>query len=132
MDMVVKDSQAARRDLSRTVRMRERERTIAICEAMIDIAAALFNVESRQLRQPGRTSQEVARVRQIAMYVTHVALGVSQTEIGIGFCRDRTTVLHACQIVEDLRDDREFDRIVAVVERIARAAFGGEAHRVRA
>ena len=41
-----------------------------------------------------------------------------------GFGRDRTTVLHACHLIEDLRDDAEFDRIVAVAERIALAAFG--------
>jgi chromosomal replication initiation ATPase DnaA len=91
---------------------------------MIDIAAALFNVSSKELRRTGRTAQEVARVRQIAMYVAHVTLGIPQGEVGRGFGRDRTTVLHACHLIEDLRDDAEFDRIVAVAERIALAAFG--------
>jgi chromosomal replication initiation ATPase DnaA len=102
----------------------DRDRSLAICEAMIDIAAALFNVSSKELRRTGRTAQEVARVRQIAMYVAHVTLGIPQGEVGRGFGRDRTTVLHACHLIEDLRDDAEFDRIVAVAERIALAAFG--------
>ena len=102
----------------------DRDRSLAICEAMIDIAAALFNVSSKELRRTGRTAQEVARVRQIAMYVAHVTLGIAQREVGRGFGRDRTTVLHACHLIEDLRDDAEFDRIVAVAERIALAAFG--------
>jgi hypothetical protein len=40
-------------------------------------------------------------------------------------------VLHACQVVEDLRDDRDFDSIVVAVERVAAAAlrFQGEAGR---
>lgn len=90
-----------------------------ICESMIDITATLFNVSSKEMRQPGRTSLPVARVRQVAMYVTHVGLGVKMGDVGRGFGRDRTTVQHACQVVEDLRDDAEFDRIVAATERIA-------------
>jgi hypothetical protein len=48
------------------------ERMMEVCEGMIDICAALFNVSSKEIRQTGRTGQDAARVRQIAMYVTHV------------------------------------------------------------
>ncbi|MBK8458452.1 MAG: chromosomal replication initiator DnaA [Phyllobacteriaceae bacterium] len=96
---------------------------------MIDIAAALFNVSGGDLRRTGRCRQDVARVRQIAMYVAHVALGLPQGDIGRGFGRDRTTVLHACHLIEDLRDDAEFDRIVAATERVALAVFAGGAGR---
>lgn len=103
--------------------VRHIERNIELCECMIDIAAALFNVSGRDLRHPGRSSHSVARVRQIAMYVAHVVLGLSMNEVGRGFGRDRTTVLHACHLVEDMREDMEFDRIVAMTERVARAAL---------
>jgi chromosomal replication initiation ATPase DnaA len=99
------------------------ERAVAMCEAMIDICAAMFNVSSKELRLTGRTAKDVARVRQIAMYVTHVALGVSMLDVGRGFFRDRTTVRHACHLVEDMRDDEDFDRAVVMIERIAIAAF---------
>lgn len=99
------------------------ERKIEICECMIDIAAAIFGVSSKELRRPGRTALAVARVRQIAMYVAHVVLGLSMSEVGRGFGRDRTTVLHACHLIEDMRDDEEFDTIVAMAERVARAAL---------
>lgn len=102
------------------------ERAMAVCEGMIDIAAALFDIPSKELRRPGRATREIVRIRQIAMYVSHVALAISQGEVGRGFGRDRTTVLHACRIVEDMRDDREFDSIVAVTERVALAVFGQE------
>ena len=100
------------------------ERVPAICDAVIDIAAALFNVSGRELRHPGRSSLSVSRVRQIAMYVTHVALGLSMREVGQGFGRDRTTVLHACHQIEDMWDDQEFDGIVAMTERVMTAALG--------
>lgn len=99
------------------------ERALVLCEGMLDIASALFSVSGKELRRPGRTSQGVARVRQIAMYVTHVGLGLSMSDVGRGFGRDRTTVLHACHLVEDLRDDVEFDRMVTITEKVARAAF---------
>ena len=98
-----------------------------ICEAMIDVCSALFNVPSKELRRHDRTSADVSRVRQIAMYVTHVCLRVSMQDVGQGFTRDRTTVRHACHLVEDLRDDPDFDRAVCLVERVATAAF---AHRI--
>lgn len=99
------------------------ERAMEICEGLIDIASALFNVSGKELRRTGRTTLSVARVRQIAMYVGHVVLGLPMGEIGRGFSRDRTTVLHACHLVEDLRDDEDFDRIVSTMEKVAMAAF---------
>ena len=102
---------------------RRDEAALEICECLIDIAAALFSVSSKELRRPGRTAVPVSRVRQIAMYVAHVVLRLTMGEVGEGFGRDRTTVLHACQVIEDMRDDPEFDRVVLMIERVAFAAF---------
>ena len=99
------------------------ERSLELCEGMLDIAAALFSVCGKELRKPGRTSLDVSRVRQIAMYVAHVILRLNMSDIGRGFGRDRTTVLHACHLVEDMRDDKDFDRLVAMTERVALVAF---------
>ena len=99
------------------------EQALDICEGLIDIAAALFNVSSKELRRPGRTNLGVARVRQIAMYVAHCVLQLSMSEVGRGFGRDRTTVLHACHLIEDMRDDEDFERMVVLTEKIALAAF---------
>jgi chromosomal replication initiation ATPase DnaA len=57
------------------------------------------------------------------MYVTHVNMGLSMAEVGRGFGRDRTTVMHACHLIEDMRDDAEFDQIVRMTERITAIAF---------
>ena len=105
------------------VSKRRDEVALELCECLIDIVAAVFSVSSKELRKPGRTSTAVSRVRQIAMYVAHVMLQLTQTEVGRGFGRDRTTVIHACHVVEDLRDEPEFDRLVTVIERVAHAAF---------
>lgn len=97
---------------------------VEICDGLIDITAALFNVSGKELRQAGKTTLDVSRVRQIAMYVAHVVLGLTMSHVGRGFGRDRTTVMHACHLVEDMRDDPEFDRYVATTERVAIAVFG--------
>ena len=99
------------------------DRAVEWCDGLVDIAAALFNVSGKELRRPGRSTLDITRVRQIAMYVGHVVLRLNMTDVGRGFGRDRTTVLYACHLIEDMRDDADFDRIVATMERIAGAAF---------
>jgi chromosomal replication initiation ATPase DnaA len=100
-----------------------REEVIEICEAMHDVLAACFSVSGRELRAQGRARAEICRVRQIGMYVAHVIAGLSMFEVGCGFQRDRSTVAHACHLVEDLRDDPDFERVILMIERIAEAAF---------
>jgi hypothetical protein len=75
-----------------------------------------------QLRRDRRRT--LCHVRQIAMYVCHVALQIPLNEIGLAFGRDRTTVGHACHVIEDRRDDPAFDDFVAAVERMVTSVFG--------
>lgn len=50
-----------------------------------------------------------ARARHIAMYLTHAACGMSLARVARAFGRDRSTVSHACRLVEDYREDADFD-----------------------
>jgi chromosomal replication initiation ATPase DnaA len=50
------------------------------------------------------------------MYLAHVTFGLSFSEIGTLFDRDRTTVAHACRVIEDLRDDPAMDKALAILE----------------
>lgn len=74
----------------------------------------------------------MARARQVAMYLAHVACGMSLTEVGRTFARDRTTVSHACGVIEDGRDDPTFDRTLELLEQVvyallnARASWGSK------
>jgi Bacterial dnaA protein helix-turn-helix len=99
------------------------EEVISICDGMIDILAACFCVSSKELRSQDRANACISRVRQVGMYITHVALGLNMKEVAAGFSRDPSTVVHACHLIEDLRDDPDFDKICITVERIACAAF---------
>ncbi|SEK98608.1 dnaA protein helix-turn-helix [Bosea lupini] len=73
----------------------------------------------------GRGQRRVAFARQLAMYLTHVGFGLTLTQVGACFERDRTTVRHACALVEDRRDQPAFDLAVSALETgLAHFAFG--------
>jgi len=103
-----------------------RSRMVEACDAFIDILAAYFGVPGGELRSGGRCRREVARVRQIGMYVAHTLFGMTMTEVAQGFARDRSTVMHACHLIEDMREDREFDAILSAFERLSAVTFLGE------
>ncbi len=50
------------------------------------------------------------------MYLAHIVFGLSYTRVGICFGRDRTTVRHACALVEDRRDDPARDMALSALE----------------
>lgn len=82
--------------------------------------AFVFAVDVGELRRPTRGRAEAAFARQVAMYLVHVGCGLTLTETGRLFERDRTTVAHACGVVEDRRDERDLDLALDWLERIAR------------
>ena len=79
-----------------------------------------YAVPSRDLWSRTRGSPAAAFARQVAMYLTHVAFGLSLTEVGHVFARDRTTVAHACALIEDMRDEPRFDRSLELLEAVLR------------
>lgn len=89
----------------------------------MDILSTFFNVSGRELRSNSRCERPVARVRQIGMYVAHVTLALTMSEVGRAFGRDRSTVNHACHLIEDMREEQEFDRIIQTIENIVRMSF---------
>lgn len=71
----------------------------------------------------GGRRRALGHVRQVAMYVCHVAYSMPMEEVAQAFGRDRSTVGHACRMVEDRRDDAAYDRFVTIVERMASAVY---------
>lgn len=80
----------------------------------------VFAVPVQAMRSATRGRAHVALARQTAMYLAHVVCGLSLTEVGRIFGRDRTTVSHACALIEDRRDEQVFDQLVELLERVAR------------
>lgn len=94
-----------------------RATSLCACNNAIALVAREKNVPIRMLTHRSRCRKQTALARQLAMYLAHVVLGRSLTEIGDAFGRDRTTVSHACALIEDMRDDPAFDEEVSAFER---------------
>jgi chromosomal replication initiation ATPase DnaA len=86
-------------------------------KAIDPTVAAVFEIDVGDLSAATRRSPRAAFARQVAMYLAHVVCGLSLTEVGALFARDRTTVAHACEVVEDRRDDPELDGRLDHLER---------------
>ncbi len=85
-------------------------------EAIEQAVVQVFGVGREDLRRLSRGRARVALARQVAMYLAHVACGLTLTDTGKLFGRDRTTVAHACGVIEDRRDDPLFDRALDLLE----------------
>lgn len=94
-----------------------------VCRIVSQITAETISLLSDRVIVRHERRRPSCHVRQISMYVCHVALQMSFSDIGAAFGRDRTTVGHACHVVEDRRDDAAFDEFVSAIERMATAVF---------
>ncbi|MEM1286896.1 MAG: helix-turn-helix domain-containing protein [Pseudomonadota bacterium] len=96
----------------------------ANCRQVEAAVVTAFGVSHGALRATSRGRADVARARQVAMYLCNTYLGLTLTDVGDLFGRDRTTVAHACRLIEDLRDDIDFDLLVCCLEKALRRSYG--------
>ncbi|MEQ9506321.1 MAG: helix-turn-helix domain-containing protein [Hyphomonas sp.] len=77
------------------------------------LAAALvayaLGLKTQKILARERGAPVYARARHIAIYVAYSALGMSLSRVALAFDRDRSTVARACRLVEDYREDADFD-----------------------
>lgn len=92
------------------------------CTLAAMLAADALAVPLAKVLGATRGSRTAAHARQVAMYLAHVALGVPLAGVGRCFGRDHSTVAHGCRRVEDLRDERDFDGLIAELALAARIA----------
>ena len=97
-----------------------------VCRSVRQMVAELIMLFGDRVLCRRDRRRMACHVRQISMYVCHVALRIPLADIGTALGRDRTTVSHACNVVEDRRDDVAFDEFVSAIERMATAVFTSE------
>jgi chromosomal replication initiation ATPase DnaA len=68
------------------------------------------------LLRRSRGSGHAAAARQLAIYLSHVLLGRPQDVVAELFHRDRTTVTHAVQAMENLRETPGFEAEIGRIE----------------
>jgi chromosomal replication initiation ATPase DnaA len=83
---------------------------------LVELVAAERGVSPAALLGPDRGKANIAVARQLAMYLMHTHYCRIYSEVGRFFGRDRTTVSHACGLIEEMREDIAFDESVARLE----------------
>jgi hypothetical protein len=94
---------------------------------VVRLVAEARDVPALLLLHPSRCDAPVAEARQLAMYLMHVVLQRNYADVGQFFRRDRTTVAHACGIIEDRREAPLFEAEVLRLEQ----ALGAETEEKR-
>ncbi|MAL09678.1 MAG: chromosomal replication initiator DnaA [Maricaulis sp.] len=87
-----------------------------------EAVAYAFGIEPEDIDQPTRGASHIALARQVAMYLAHISFELSLSRVALAFRRDRTTASHACHVVEDRRDDPDFDARLDRLEAFLRSA----------
>ena len=86
------------------------------------LVSRFCGVPLASLMSPSRGKADICLARQTAMYLMHTVLSRSYHDVAAHFSRDRTTVAHACRLVEDMRDDPGFEERISELEACLLAA----------
>ena len=77
------------------------------------------------MRRPTRGRPHVARARQIAIHMARSVFALTHKQLAMEFGRDRSTVHHACNLIEGMREESaEFDSTLRWMETLLRRAAG--------
>jgi len=87
-----------------------------IAQKSIDLICNAYGVSAAMVMAPGRSQAHISLARQVAIYLAHVVGQLSLKQLSVEFGRDRTTISHACHIVEDRRDSPMFDKQISYLE----------------
>src|ERR1043165_8030111 len=101
---------------SRTPASPARPPSARTCRWVAFCVARDFGLQPGDLFGPTRGAPRVAYARQVAMYLAHIGFALSFGTISRVFDRDRTTVAHACHVVEDGRDEFRLDLRLEALE----------------
>lgn len=104
--------------LSRACAPRPRHNARSAYRKVEGAVATELRVAVRAMRAPGRGPAGVAFARQTAMYLAHTGLGLSLSAVAGAARRDRTTVAHACRLVEGRRDEPVVEAMLLRLERM--------------
>lgn len=94
---------------------------------VLNLVASARQVHISELLGPARGDFNICLARQMAMYLTNVVLPRSLTYTGALFARDRRTVSYACGRIEDLREQKKFERAMNCLERTLLIALNNQA-----
>lgn len=71
---------------------------------ILEAVCIRFNCTIADIKSSTRGTERIARARMCVAYILHTSLQYTLTNTGRVIGRDRTTVRHACNVIEDLRE----------------------------
>lgn len=105
-------------DLLRSEKRSDPDISVPIVQAFISrVIASVYEIDLAHLLAPRRGTVTIALARQFAPYLAHVGCGLTLTEVGRQLGRDRTTVAHAFEVLEERPEDESFDQMIELLER---------------
>jgi hypothetical protein len=87
------------------------------------IVSHALGIRIQLLQLNMRGAAHVALARQLSMYLAHVCCGLNYAEVGRIFNRDRTTAAHATALIEERRENGNFDHAVDSLERALKTSL---------
>ena len=103
--------------------VRKGRRLVRRCGGVRVVVGEMYTLSCGEMPAVDRR-RVLCHLQQIAMYVCHVGLRLPLSDIAVAYGRDRSTVAHACKVIEDRRDNRAYDEFISAVERVVAALFG--------
>ena len=94
---------------------------------IVSAVAAEFSVPEAGILGQRKGKSEISYGRQIAMYLMHCIFGTTKSRIAEVFGRHFSTVSHACNVIEERRDDPVLDRKLIGLENRLRYMTSAEA-----
>lgn len=96
-------------------------RDVARFQLAASVASFALAVPLCDILSTTRGMARAAFARQVAMYLAHVGFEMSLARVAVASGRDRSTVAHACHLIEDRREQPAFDAWLEQLE----ASLGG-------
>jgi chromosomal replication initiation ATPase DnaA len=89
------------------------------------VAGQVYGVPVEEMRKPTRGRPHAARARQVAIHLARSVFGLSRRQLAAEFRRDRSTVHHACLLIDAMRQKSdELDATLRWMECLLRRAAG--------
>jgi hypothetical protein len=94
-----------------------------VCGIAAQITTEMVMIAGSRALERRDRRRALCHVRQIAMYACHTGLQLPHQDIASAFGCHRSSVSHACEIVERRRENPAFNDFVAAVERAVNSVF---------
>ena len=102
--------------------IKNNESDFARAQLVMAAVALDFGVAECSVYSETKGTARASFVRQVAMYLTHIVYEVNLSRVARVFSRDRSTVVHACNIIEDSREDPIIDEKLLRLETFLESA----------